>query len=61
MGVLQGSILFYCLLYVDFQICYRSSNMNIIKRQLHLFLDKLLQWAVDDSVYAWSYTQQPGS
>ena len=37
-----------CLLYVDdFQICYRSSNMNIIERQLQLCLNKLQQWAFD--------------
>ena len=38
-----------CLLYVnDFQICYRSSNMNIIERQLQLCLNKLQQWATDN-------------
>ena len=38
-----------CLLYVDdFQICYRSSNMSIIERQLQLCLNKLQQWATDN-------------
>ena len=36
-------------LYVDdFQICYRSSNMSIIERQLQLCLNKLQQWATDN-------------
>ena len=38
-----------CSLYVDdFQICYRSSNMSIIERQLQLCLIKLQQWATDN-------------
>ena len=38
-----------CSLYVnDFQICYRSSNMNIIERRLQLCLNKLQQWATDN-------------
>ena len=38
-----------CSLYVDdFQICYRSSNMNMIERQLQLCLNKLQQWATDN-------------
>ena len=38
-----------CSLYVDeFQICYRSSNMCIIERQLQLCLNKLQQWATDN-------------
>ena len=38
-----------CSLYVDdFQICYRSSNMNIIECQLQLYLIKLQQWATDN-------------
>ena len=38
-----------CSLYVDdFQICYRSSNMSIIKRRLQLCLNKLQQWATDN-------------
>ena len=38
-----------CSLYVDdFQICYRSSNMSIIERQLQLCLNKLQQWATDN-------------
>ena len=38
-----------CSLYVDdFQICYRSSNMSIIERQLQLSLNKLQQWATDN-------------
>ena len=33
-----------CSLYVDdFQVCYRSSNMSIIERQLQLCLNKLQQ------------------
>ena len=37
-----------CSLYVDdFQICYRSSNMSIIDRQLQLCLNELQQWATD--------------
>ena len=40
-----------CSLYVDdFQICYRSSNMSIIERQLQLCLNKLQQWATDNGV-----------
>ena len=36
-------------LYVDyFQVCYRSSNMSIIERQLQLCLNKLQQWATDN-------------
>ena len=36
-----------CCLYVDdFQICYRSSTMSIIKRLLQLCLNKLQQWAI---------------
>ena len=39
----------HCSLYVnDFQICYRSSNMSIIERQLQLCLYKLQQWATDN-------------
>ena len=35
-------------LYVgDFQICYRSSNISIIERQLQLCLNKVQQWATD--------------
>ena len=35
-------------LYVDDdQICYRSSNMSIIERQLKFCLNKLQQWATD--------------
>ena len=30
------------------QICYRSSNMSIIERQLQLCLNKLQQWATDN-------------
>ena len=38
-----------CSLYVDdFHICYRSSNMSIIERQLQLCLNKLQQWASDN-------------
>ena len=38
-----------CSIYVDdFQICYRSSNMSIIERQLQLCLNKLQQWATDN-------------
>ena len=38
-----------CSLYVDdFQICFRSSNMTIIERQLQLCLNKLQQWATDN-------------
>ena len=38
-----------CSLYVDdFQLCYRSSNMSIIERQLQLCLNKLQQWATDN-------------
>ena len=38
-----------CSLYVDdFQICYRSSNMSIIERQLQPCLNKLQQWAIDN-------------
>ena len=38
----------YCLLYVnEYQICYPSSNMSIIVRQLQLCLNKLQQWASD--------------
>ena len=38
-----------CSLYVDdFQICYRSSNMSIIERQLQLCLNKLQKWATDN-------------
>ena len=38
-----------CSLYVDdFQICYRSSNISIIERQLQLCLNKLQQWATDN-------------
>ena len=38
-----------CSLHVDeFQICYRSSNMSIIERQLQLCLNKLQQWATDN-------------
>ena len=38
-----------CSLYVDdFQVCYRSSNMSIIERQLQLCLNKLQQWAHDN-------------
>ena len=38
-----------CSLYVDdFQICYRSSNMSIIERQLQLCLNKLQQRATDN-------------
>ena len=38
-----------CSLYInDFQICYRSSNMSIIERQLQLCLNKLQQWATDN-------------
>ena len=37
-----------CSLYVDdFQVCYRSSNVSIIERQLQLCLNKLQQWATD--------------
>ena len=37
-----------CSLYVDdFQVCYRSSKMSIIERQLLLCLNKLQQWATD--------------
>ena len=39
-----------CSLYVDdFQVCYRSSNMSIIERQLQVCLNKLQQWATDNS------------
>ena len=38
-----------CSLYVDdFQICYRSSNMSIIERQLQLCLNNLQQWATEN-------------
>ena len=38
-----------CSLYVDdFQVCYRSSNMSIIERQLQLCLNKRQQWATDN-------------
>ena len=38
-----------CSLYVDdFQVCYRSSTMSIIERQLQLCLNKLQQWATDN-------------
>ena len=38
-----------CSLYVDdFQICYRSSNMSILERQLQLCLNKLQQWSTDN-------------
>ena len=37
-----------CSLYVtDFHICYKSSNMSIIERQLQLCLNKLQQRATD--------------
>ena len=40
-----------CSLYVgDFHVCYRSSNMSIIKRQLHLCLNKLQQWSTDNGL-----------
>ena len=40
-----------CSLYVDdFQICYRSSNVSIIERQLQLCLNKLQQWATDNGL-----------
>ena len=40
-----------CSLYVDdFQICYRSSYMNIIERQLQLCLNKFQQWATDNGL-----------
>ena len=38
-----------CSLYVDdFEVCYRSSNMSIIERQLQLCLNKCQQWATDN-------------
>ena len=38
-----------CSLYVDdFQVCYISSNMSIIERQLQLCLNKLQQWTIDN-------------
>ena len=38
-----------CSLYVEyFQICYRSSTMSVIERQLQLCLNKLQQWATDN-------------
>ena len=38
-----------CSLYLDdFQVCYRSSNMSIIERQLQLCLNKHQQWATDN-------------
>ena len=38
-----------CSLYVDdFQICYISSNMSIIERQLQFCLNKFQQWATDN-------------
>ena len=40
---------FDCSLYVvDFQICYRSSNISIIELQLQLCLNKPQQWATDN-------------
>ena len=41
-------------LYVDdFHICYRSSYMSIIERQLQLCLNKLQQWATDNGFRFW--------
>ena len=37
-----------CLYIDDFQICYRSSDMNVIKCQLQLCLNKLQQWATNN-------------
>ena len=38
-----------CSLYVDdFQVCYISSNMSIIERQLQRCLNKLQQWTIDN-------------
>ena len=38
-----------CSLYVDdIQVCYRSSNMIIIERQLQFYLNKLQQWEADN-------------
>ena len=46
-----------CSLYVDdFQICYRSSNMSIMERQMQLCLNKLQQWATDN-VFRFSKTK----
>ena len=40
----------HCSSYVDdFQICYRLSSMSIIERQLCTALNKLQQWASDNS------------
>ena len=40
-----------CSLYVNvFELCYRSSNMSIIERQLQLCLNKLQQWATENGV-----------
>ena len=40
-----------CSLHVDdFQICYRSSNMSIMERELQLCLYKLQQWATDNDL-----------
>ena len=38
----------YSLYVDDFLVCYRSSNMSIIERQLQLCLNKLQQWATDN-------------
>ena len=39
-----------CSVYVDdFQICYRLSNISIIEHQMQLCLNKLQQWATDNS------------
>ena len=41
-----------CSLYVDaFQICYRSSNMSIIERQLQLCLNKFQERATDNGFH----------
>ena len=43
-----------CSLYVDdFQVCYRSSNMSIIERQLQLCLNKLSILKDKDCLYAY--------
>ena len=49
-----------CSLYVDdFQVCYGSSNMSIIERQLQLCLNKLQQWATDNG-FQFSKTKTVG-
>ena len=61
MGVPQGSILSVTLFSIiinslpkvlneniDFLICYRGKNMNIIERQLQLCLNTIEKWAMEN-------------